>query len=34
MPVLGFGATGVNLGNGDPDRTMDAVVRLAGAALS
>jgi arginase len=34
MPVLGFGATGVNLGNGDADRTMDAVVRLAGAALS
>jgi arginase family enzyme len=34
IPVAGFGATGVNLDNGDPGRTRDAVVRLAAAALA
>jgi arginase len=32
-PVVGFGATGVNLGNGDGPATLDAVARLAEAAL-
>jgi arginase len=33
-PVVGFGATGINLHNGgDAERTLDAVVRLAEAAL-
>lgn len=32
-PVLGFGATGVNLGNGDGTATRDAIARLAEAAL-
>jgi arginase len=32
-PVLGFGATGVNLGNGDGQATLDAVARLSEAAL-
>jgi arginase family enzyme len=33
-PVIGFGATAILIGRGgDPDRTLDAVVRLADAAL-
>lgn len=33
-PVIGFGATAILIGRGgDPDRTVDAVVRLADAAL-
>jgi arginase len=31
--VVGFGATGVSLANGDPDRTVEAVAALARAAL-
>jgi arginase family enzyme len=34
IEVAGFGASGVNLDNGDPERTLDAVARLAGAALA
>jgi arginase len=33
VPVAGFGATGINLGNGDRDRTAGAVVELANAAF-
>jgi arginase len=33
IPVVGFGATGITLANGDAERTVDAVVRLAEAAL-
>jgi arginase len=33
IPVVGFGATGVNLANGDARRTLDAIVRLARVAL-
>jgi arginase len=33
-PVVGFGATGINLqGGGDAEKTLDAVVRLASVAL-
>jgi arginase len=32
-PVLGFGPTGVNLGHGDPPRTVDAIVALTVAAI-
>ena len=33
-PVVGFGATAISFGRGgDPERTVEAVVRLAGAAL-
>jgi arginase len=32
-PVIGFGATGVSLANGDPERTVAAVAALADAAL-
>ena len=32
-PVIGFGATGVNLGNGDGAVTRDAIAQLAEAAL-
>lgn len=33
-PVIGFGATAILVGRGgDPDRTLDAVIRLADAAL-
>jgi arginase len=33
-PVIGFGATAILIGRGgDPDRTLDAVIRLAEAAL-
>ena len=32
-PVVGFGATGVSLANGDPDRTVEAVAALADTAL-
>jgi arginase len=35
IPVVGFGATGINLrGRSDTDATVDAVVRLAQAALA
>ena len=34
VPVVGFGATGVNLANGDPAVTVEAVVLLAEAALA
>jgi arginase family enzyme len=33
IPVAGFGATGITLANGDAPRTVDAVARLAEAAL-
>ena len=33
IPVVGFGATGITLTNGDAGRTVDAVARLAEAAL-
>jgi arginase len=33
IPVVGFGPTGITLANGDAERTVDAVVRLAAAAL-
>jgi arginase len=33
-PVIGFGATGVNLGSGDGPATRDAIARLAEAALA
>lgn len=33
IPVVGFGPTGITLANGDPERTTDAVARLAEAAL-
>jgi len=33
-PVIGFGATGVNLGNGDGPATRDAIARLAEVALA
>ena len=33
MPVVGFGATGITLANGDVDATIDAVATLAEAAL-
>jgi arginase len=33
IPVVGFGATGITLANGDAPRTVDAVARLAEAAL-
>jgi arginase len=33
IPVVGFGPTGITLANGDAVRTVDAVVRLAEAAL-
>jgi arginase len=33
LPVVGFGATGINPGNGDARRTADAVVELANAAF-
>ena len=32
-PVLAFGATGVSLANGDPDRTVEVVAALTSAAL-
>ncbi len=32
-PVVGFGATGVSLANGDPDRTVEAVAALTDTAL-
>jgi arginase len=34
IPVVGFGATAVTLGNGDGPKTVDAIARLAEAALS
>ena len=34
MPVVGFGATGITLANGDVDATVDAVAILAEAALA
>jgi arginase family enzyme len=34
LPVVGFGATGVTLANGDADATVDAIAALAGAAFS
>jgi arginase len=34
MPIVGFGATTVNLDNGDAARTVDAVARLAEAAFA
>ena len=34
IPVVGFGATGITLANGDVDVTVDAVAALAEAALS
>lgn len=34
IPVVGFGPTGITLANGDAERTVDAIVRLAEAALS
>jgi arginase family enzyme len=33
MPVVGFGATGITLANGDVEATIDAVATLAEAAL-
>ena len=33
IAVVGFGPTGITLTNGDPERTVDAVARLAEAAL-
>jgi arginase len=33
IPVVGFGPTGITLDNGDAERTVDAVVRLAEEAL-
>lgn len=33
IPIVGFGPTGITLTNGDPERTVDAVARLAEAAL-
>jgi arginase len=33
LRVVGFGASGINLANGDARRTQDALVRLAGAAF-
>jgi len=33
MPVVGFGATGITLANGDGPRTADAIARLAEVAL-
>lgn len=33
IPVVGFGPTGITLANGDAERTLDAVARLAEAAL-
>jgi arginase len=33
IPVVGFGPSGITLANGDAERTLDAVVRLAEAAL-
>jgi arginase family enzyme len=33
MPVVGFGPTGVTLANGDAERTVEAIVRLAEAAF-
>ena len=34
IPVVGFGATGVTLANGDADATAEAIVALAAAALA
>jgi arginase len=34
IPVVGFGATGINLANGNAEATVDAVARLAEAALA
>jgi hypothetical protein len=33
IPVVGFGATGITLANGDAEKTADAVAVLAEAAL-
>ncbi len=33
MPVVGFGPTTINLANGDGEKTVDAVARLAEVAL-
>jgi arginase len=33
IPVVGFGPTGITLANGDAERTLDAVTRLAEAAF-
>jgi arginase len=34
VPVVGFGATGVTLANGDAEATVDAIVELAAAAFT
>ena len=34
IPVVGFGPTGITLASGNPERTVDAVVRLAEAAFA
>ncbi len=34
IPVVGFGATGITLANGNAERTTEAVIRLAEAALA
>jgi arginase family enzyme len=33
IPVVGFGPSGITLANGDAEQTVDAVARLAEAAL-